>query len=82
MNKFFLKLMNNLDVTAKNLFSYMDRDNDGLISFDEFKRIADYELTGLINEDDLILSFNKTDTNQDGKLSLEGYELLIQNLID
>lgn len=74
--------MNNLDVTAKNLFSYMDRDNDGLISFDEFKRIADYELTGLINEDDLILSFNKTDTNQDGKLSLEGYELLIQNLID
>lgn len=66
--------MNNLDVTAKNLFAYMDKDNDGLISFDEFKRIEDYELTGLINEDDLILSFNKTDTNQDGKLSLEGYE--------
>lgn len=64
--------MSNSDVTARNIFAYMDRDNDGLISFEEFKRIADFDFENTLDEHDLRESFARVDTDNDGKLTLAG----------
>ena len=58
-----------LKIFAKNFFKDLDTDKDGLISFDEFKKVNDL-IPGDLSE--LKEDFVKADTDKDGKINLQG----------
>ncbi len=64
------------DVFSINMFKYFDTDHDGFLTFEEFTRVNDiYKLGGSLEE--LRADFDeKFDLNHDGKISLEGNELI------
>ena len=59
----------NVDTFAKNFFTEIDANKDGFISFDELKKVAQFEN---IPEEVLRDDFNHLDLNSDGKLSFQG----------
>lgn len=55
-----------------NVFKYLDEDRDGLISYAEYKRIAEINPGEPINQEELKYSFNFIDSDKDGKISFHG----------
>lgn len=58
-------------VFIRNLFHYLDKDKNGSIEFDEFKRIAEI-FEDYINEEELREYFDEVDINNDQMISFQG----------
>ena len=53
------------------MFNTYDKNNDGFIDFNEFKKIEDSE-TGLSTDEEKLKEFEDIDLNKDGKISFQG----------
>jgi len=60
-------------ISWNELFSILDHDNNGQISFQEFLTGA-CNKSELINDETLIAAFNILDTDEDGYLDLEEFK--------
>ncbi len=54
------------------LFVTLDKNNDGQLSFDEWKVFA--QCLGAPNDEEIRKGFNKVDLNKDGQLSIEEFD--------
>lgn len=61
-----------IKVFSRNLFADFDKNKDGFITFDEFRRVKNL-INKSLTDENLKIEFDKFDNNKSGKVSLKGY---------